>query len=155
MPEACHTCGLVARRDAGKAPAWDRIVRTPYWDLVHAFGTQVPGWLVLVLRRHAAAVAELTDEESAELGPLTVAASSALTAVVGCAKTYVAQFAEHRDHPHVHVHVIPRAPDLQADHLGPRVFDLMGGPAENWVPDSVMNDIADRLRRHARLAAFA
>lgn len=155
MPEVCHTCELVARRDAGEAPAWDRIVRTPHWDVVHAFGTRLPGWLVLVLRRHAAAVAELTGEESAELGPLTVAASCALGDVVGCAKTYIAQFAEHPNHPHVHVHVVPRSPDLQPECVGPRIFDLMGGDPESWVPESTMVGVADALREHPRLAPFA
>lgn len=58
---ACRTCELVQRRDAGGAPPWDQIVRTPTWDVAHAFGTTIEGWTVLVLRRHVASVAELTD----------------------------------------------------------------------------------------------
>ncbi|MDX2136516.1 MAG: hypothetical protein SF123_00350 [Chloroflexota bacterium] len=35
--------------------------------------------------------------------------TAALRTTTGCAKTYVAQFAEHLDHPHVHFHIIMRA----------------------------------------------
>jgi hypothetical protein len=51
---AVVTCELIARQDAGIAPPWDAILRTDYWDIVHAYNTSLPGWLVLVLRRHAA-----------------------------------------------------------------------------------------------------
>ncbi len=58
---ACRTCELIGRRDSGEAPPWDRIVRTLGWDVAHAYGTSVEGWMVLVVRRHITAVAELTD----------------------------------------------------------------------------------------------
>lgn len=126
----CQTCEFVARRDAGSAPAWDSIPRTASWDVVHAFGTSIEGWLVLALRRHATEVADLTDEEARALGPLILDASRALKAVTGCAKTYIAQFAEHPLHPHVHVHVIPRYADLGEDHRGPGIFGLLGLPED-------------------------
>jgi len=66
----CRTCELLERRDRGDAPDWDAIVRTEGWDVVHCDATSVYGWMVLVVRRHVAAVAELTDGEAAELGPL-------------------------------------------------------------------------------------
>jgi diadenosine tetraphosphate (Ap4A) HIT family hydrolase len=145
---SCTTCALVHRRDAGEAPPWDQIRRTPYWDVVHAYGTAVEGWLVLVVRRHVTAMADLTDDEAAELGPLITSASRALHATVGCAKTYVAQFAEHPDHPHVHVHVVPRAADLPAESRGPRVFGGLGVPEDQQVPEERRNEIAAALRRH-------
>jgi diadenosine tetraphosphate (Ap4A) HIT family hydrolase len=62
----CKTCELLARRDAGLAPVWDNIHRTRHWDVVHSFNTALPGWLVLVCRRHVEAVHNLTGEEAAE-----------------------------------------------------------------------------------------
>ena len=62
----CLTCDLVRRRDRGEAPPWDNIVRTAHWDIVHDYNTSLPGWLVLVARRHVAAIDELSDEEAAE-----------------------------------------------------------------------------------------
>ncbi len=140
------TCELVRRRDAGEAPPWDRILRTDSWDLAHAFGTAVEGWLVLVARRHITSLADMTEAGAAELGPLVKEASRALQQVLGCDKTYVAQFAEHPQHPHVHVHVIPRARDLPDQHQGPRVFDLIGVVEERCVSDARMNEIALRLQ---------
>ena len=144
----CRTCELVARRDSGQAPPWDRIVRTPGWDVAHAYGTAVEGWTVLALRRHVTAVADLTEDEASELGPLVTSVSRALHEAVGCEKTYVAQFAEHPQHPHVHVHVIPRDAGLPPEHRGPGVFTLAGVDDGRCVPEARMNEIAADVRRH-------
>jgi diadenosine tetraphosphate (Ap4A) HIT family hydrolase len=144
----CRTCDLLDRRDADEAPLWDSIVRYRNWDVVHASGTSLPGWLVLVVRRHVAAVADLTDAEAAELGPLVASTSRALAEVVGCEKTYVVQFAEAAEHRHVHVHVIPRMPDQAAELKGPRIFALLGVPAEDEVPEGRMDEIAREVRRY-------
>ena len=86
-----------------------------------------PGWLVLVPRRHTVALDDLTADEAADLGPLLRAVSSALRDVVRCRKTYVALFAEAEGFQHIHFHIIPRQPGLEADLRGPRVFGLLGG----------------------------
>ena len=96
----CKTCELTARRDAGMAPLWDCIHRTRFWDVVHSYDTALPGWLILVARRHIEAIDELTDEEAVELGILLRRVSLALKEVTGCLKTYVIQFAEMAEHPH-------------------------------------------------------
>jgi len=141
----CVTCSLIERRDAGDAPLWDRILRTQRWDVVHAFGTSLEGWLCLIVRRHITAVADLSDDEAAELGSLVKQVSAALQEVVDCDKTYVVQFAEHVNHPHVHFHVIPRPRDLADDHQGPRVFSLLGVPTEQEVPEARRDEIAAQL----------
>lgn len=145
-PANCHTCELTRRRDAGDCPEWDVIQRTRSWDVVHAYDTAVEGWLVLVLRRHIETIADLTAAEADDLGPLIRQTSRALHEVTGCAKTYVVQFAEHPMHPHVHVHVIPRAPDHPEGRRGPRVFDLLGVPEHERVTDDQMTVIARQLR---------
>lgn len=138
----CRTCELVARRDRGEAPPWDLIFRTGSWDLVHCYGTSVEGWLVLISKEHRTAIADLTDAESEELGPLLKRASSALHEAFGSVKTYVVQFAEHPMHPHVHFHVIPRQADHPDDLKGPRIFQRLGVPDDEAVPESRMNEIA-------------
>jgi diadenosine tetraphosphate (Ap4A) HIT family hydrolase len=105
---------------------------------VHAFGTSVPGWTVLVARRHITAVADMTDAEALELGPLIRSVSRALHKTIGCGKTYVVQFAEHPNHPHVHVHVIPRANDLPEQLWGPGIFRQLGVREDQSVPEPVM-----------------
>ena len=143
----CLTCDLVRRRDRGEAPPWDNIVRTAHWDIVHSYNTSLPGWLVLVARRHVAAIDELTDEEAAELGVLLRPVSAALRVATGCVKTYVVQFAEQAEHPHVHFHVIPRMADQPAERRGPAVFGYLGVPEAERVSDGVMNAIAGQVRR--------
>jgi diadenosine tetraphosphate (Ap4A) HIT family hydrolase len=142
----CQTCELIARRDAGIAPLWDCIYRTPYWDVVHSYNTALPGWLVLVVRRHIEAVDELTDEEAAELGILLRRVSLALKEITGCLKTYVIQFAEAAEHPHVHFHVIPRMADQPEDRRSTKIFGYLGVPEEERVSETTMNMIAARVR---------
>ena len=144
----CSTCELVRRRDRGEAPPWDEIWRTPSWDVVHCDGTAIEGWLVLACREHRSSLADLSDTEAAALGPLLKLVSAALHDVVGCEKTYAVQFAEHPEHPHVHVHVIARPPGLADALKGPRIFDRAGLPEDECVPVDRMNELA------AGIAAF-
>ena len=142
----CHTCQLIAARDAGDAPPWDSIHRTPHWDVVHGFHTSLPGWLVLVARRHVAAIDELTDEESAELGVLLRRSSVALREVTGCVKTYVMQFAEAEGHNHVHFHIVPRMANQPDDRRSTKIFGYLGVSEEERVAEERMNEIAWRTR---------
>jgi diadenosine tetraphosphate (Ap4A) HIT family hydrolase len=145
--KACKTCELIARRNAGVAPLWDCIHRTAYWDIVHSYNTALPGWLVLVARRHLEAVDELTNQEAIELGLLLQRVSLALKEITGCRKTYVIQFAEMAEHPHVHFHVVPRMPDQPEDRRGTGVFQYLGVSAEERVSEEVMNDLALKAQR--------
>ncbi len=143
----CQTCELIARRDAGIAPLWDCIHRTQYWDVVHSYNTALPGWLVLVARRHIEAIDELTDEEAAELGILLRRVSLALKEITGCLKTYVIQFAEAAEHPHVHFHVVPRMADQPEDRRSTKIFGYLGVPEEERVSEETMNAIAVSVRK--------
>jgi diadenosine tetraphosphate (Ap4A) HIT family hydrolase len=143
---ACRTCELTAARDSGDVEPWDLIRRFAYWDVVHAYDTSVMGWTVLVLRRHAVALAELDEDEAVELGRLIRGVSLAASSATRCAKTYVAQFAENPSHPHVHVHVIPRAADLSQDETGPRIFSQLGPPEDERLSQTAMNEAALSIR---------
>ena len=143
--QGCKTCELVSRRDSGDAPLWNNILRTPFWDVVHNYETSLSGWLVLVVRRHLSAIDELTEEEAVELGALLRRTSRALKEVVGCEKTYVIQFAEHPEHPHVHFHVVPRMADMSAEYRATGVFGYSGA-SEERVSEAAMNALAAQLR---------
>ena len=82
----CESCRLIRSRDAGTAPLWDSIYRTEFFDIVHALNTSLPGWIVIVLRRHAGAIDELTTDEASELGALLRKVSVSLKNIVGCKK---------------------------------------------------------------------
>jgi diadenosine tetraphosphate (Ap4A) HIT family hydrolase len=142
----CRTCWLLNRRDAGHAPDWDCILRTEAWDVVHCDNTSLLGWIVLVVRRHVAAIADLTDDEAAAMGPLVRDVSRALHEQLGCEKTYVVQFAEHPQHRHVHVHVVPRPHGLGDGEVGPGIFKFLGVDDASRVSEADMDTFAARLR---------
>ena len=142
----CKTCELTAKRDLGHAPLWDCIYRGQHWDVVHSYNSSLAGWLVLVARRHRAAVADLTPDEAVECGILLRQVSIALQKVIGCAKTYVIQFAEHPDHPHVHFHIVPRMSDQPADRRAMGIFAYLGVSEEERVSEVQMNEIAQQVR---------
>ncbi len=73
--------------------------------------------------------------------------SQALKRQTGCLKTYVAQFAEAPNHPHVHFHVMPRMPDQAADDIGIKIFRHLGVSLEQRVGEDQMTDFASVLRR--------
>jgi diadenosine tetraphosphate (Ap4A) HIT family hydrolase len=145
-PKQCKTCELIARRDTGTAPVWDNILRTPYWDVVHSYNTSLPGWLVLVARRHIEAIDALTEDEAVELGQLLRRVSIALREVTGCLKTYVMQFAEQAEHPHVHFHIVPRMADQPEDRRGGQVFGYLGVAEEERVPEETLTALAAQIQ---------
>jgi diadenosine tetraphosphate (Ap4A) HIT family hydrolase len=128
-------------------PFREQILVTEFWRLAHAFGTPIPGWLVLLPLRHVTSVSELNSGESAELGGLLAASSRAVEVVTRCRKTYLAMFAEKGGFAHVHFHLVPRAADLPPELRGPRVFELLGGPADEWVSDDEADRISGEIRR--------
>ena len=140
----CFSCRNDER--LAELPPRERVAADEHWRVAHAIGTSVPGWLVLLPRRHVTAIAELSDAEAAGLGTWQVRLSRALHAVVGCEKTYVAQFAEAAGFGHVHFHIIPRMAGLPQDRRGPQVFQQLGRGGDEAVPDRRMDEIASALR---------
>lgn len=117
----------------------------PGWRIAHCINCALPGWLVLLPRRHVTSIADLTAAEAVELGSLTVAASTALHEVTGCAKTYVMQFAEAEGFAHTHFHLVPRPTELPAERRGPAIFWYLDRPAAEHVPRATRDDLASRL----------
>jgi diadenosine tetraphosphate (Ap4A) HIT family hydrolase len=146
IADGCFTCEGNARID--ELAPHERISVDEHWRVAHAVGCALPGWLVLLPRRHVLAVAELTDAEAAGLGTWQVRLSRALHAVTGCAKTYVVQFAEAARFSHVHFHLIPRMADLLADRRGPKIFEFLTQPADHAVTRDQMNALAANLAQH-------
>lgn len=142
MPNECYVCGVNEMSDPPKS---ETVVVGQHWRAAHAFGTGLPGWLVVVPRRHVVALSELTLDEAAELGPLLVRLTAALREVVGCEKTYVALFAEAEGFAHVHFHVVPRMADLDPSLRGPKVFQLLGVSDDETLDTGSVDALCDRL----------
>jgi diadenosine tetraphosphate (Ap4A) HIT family hydrolase len=138
----CYACRNEARFH--ELPPRERIAADESWRVVHDFNSALPGWLVLLPRRHVTAIAELTDVEAATLGQWQVRLSRALHEVTGCAKTYVLQLAEREGFAHVHFHIVPRMPDQPADRRGPAVFGYLD--PERALPDAERDELALAIR---------
>jgi diadenosine tetraphosphate (Ap4A) HIT family hydrolase len=104
-----------------------------HFRVVHAFNSTLPGWMVIVSRRHVTSFGEFNSEESIALGALMTAVPRAVEKIVHAPKAYVAFFAEAPGFDHVHVHVIPRMSDLAVELRGTNVFELLHRPAEDQV----------------------
>lgn len=142
----CMTCDLTAKRHS--QPLCEPIYEDEdkHWRVTHAFNTSLPGWLVVILLRHVASFAELTDAEALSFGSLLHRVSRALQKATGAVKTYTILFAEHPEHPHVRFHVIPRMADLPEDKRGRWIFDYLGVPEAETVPLETRNALAARLQ---------
>jgi hypothetical protein len=62
------------------------------------------------------------------------AVAKTLASQTGCAKEYMAFFAEMPGFHHVHVHMIPRAGDLAPELRGGKVFAFLQARADEVVP---------------------
>ncbi len=140
----CYACSKEA--DFDDLPPRECAVYDQHWRVAHALNTAVPGWLVLLPRRHVAAVHDLTNAEASALGVWQVKLSRALRGVTGCAKTYVVQFAEAEGFAHVHFHIVPRMADLRPEHRGPAIFGLLRRPEQERVSADQADQIAHSLR---------
>ncbi|MFH9616859.1 HIT family protein [Streptomyces pratensis] len=143
-PPECYACDKEAQFDT--LPPRERVVHDRYWRVAHAFDTAVPGWLVLLPRRHVTAVHDLTDAEASSLGSWQVGLSRALREVTGCDKTYVVQFAEAEGFAHVHFHIVPRTADLPQERRGPGIFGLRRAPESERVTAEQADRTALALR---------
>lgn len=139
----CYTCAQEA--EAENLPPRESIVADDHWRVAHAIGTGLEGWLVLLPRRHITLVSELNDAEAESLGVWQVCLSRALHQVLGCQKTYIAQFAEAEGFAHVHFHVIPRPHGLVQELRGPGIFQMMRSAEHTPVSEQRMDQIALEL----------
>ncbi|GAB3938858.1 hypothetical protein GCM10027614_19820 [Micromonospora vulcania] len=62
----CYTCRNNELIDS--LPARELVAADEHWRCAHAFDSALPGWLILVPRRHVTSIADLTDAEAASLG---------------------------------------------------------------------------------------
>jgi diadenosine tetraphosphate (Ap4A) HIT family hydrolase len=139
----CFSCDQQA---AGSMPPREDVIHTDHWRVAHAFNSTLPGWLVVLPTRHIASFTELTPEAADELGGLVRRLSAALLVVTGCVKTYLMQFSEAEGFSHLHLHLVPRLPDLPEDARGPRVFTYLTDDRARWLTETERDAIAYSVR---------
>jgi len=101
------------------------IYKGAYWLVDHAYPTSHLGWLVIVLKRHAEALHELSREEFAELAEIQYKLAQVMRQDTRVEKEYMMCFSEAAGFKHIHVHFVPRPENLPAELKGPAVFALI------------------------------
>ena len=82
----------------------------------------VPGWMMMVARRHVAGPAQFDAREVASFGPTWCHLQARLLEVSGALRIYTAAMGE--SSPHFHGHLVPRHAMMPKDAKGWSVFDL-------------------------------
>jgi len=82
----------------------------------------VPGWMMMVSRRHVAGPAHFDDAEARAFGLALRHFERVLEQVTGALRVYTAAMGESA--PHFHAHMVPRTQTMPKDAKGWSVFDL-------------------------------
>jgi diadenosine tetraphosphate (Ap4A) HIT family hydrolase len=122
----CHDCRYNDQL-LEALPTRERVFNNGLWRVAHAFSSALPGWMVVIPRRHVLSLSELTASEATSLGPLLTALSTALERGLGARKAYLAFFAEAKGFAHLHLHVVPRSDDLLSEQ-GPHILHYLEQP---------------------------
>jgi diadenosine tetraphosphate (Ap4A) HIT family hydrolase len=140
----CYTCKSISgKRRISPGPT---IHESTYWVIEHAYPCGMKGWLVVVLKRHAEVLHELSSAEMAELGQLLEKTGRALHEALGCKKEYVALFAEGDHFNHVHFHVVARPVDMAPELKGPAVFKMLSVAEPEVVPPEEIKSFCEELQ---------
>ena len=117
MSLECVACQLTAGE---REPPGGRIFQTYHWVVEHGIGTLGVGTLILKPFRHIVALADMSDAEAAELGPLLRRATSILEALTGPDQVYACLWS-HADWTPGHIHFVlePASNALRSRYPGP------------------------------------
>lgn len=139
--DPCLACGIVA----GRLPTPGGVVWRAGGFTVHALAdpSPLPGWLVVTSDRHARALYDLTDEETAALGAVAARVMRAQRGALGAEHVYA--FAIGDVLRHFHLHLVPRYADTPARLRGRGCFEAR--------PEELLDEA--RLAAAARAVAAA
>ncbi len=140
----CYTCrSLSGERRISPGPT---IVEGRYWLIEHAYPTRLKGWLVIVLKRHAEALHEMTREEFVELGELQALAVRLLHDELDCAKEYAVCFAEAEHFQHIHFHIVARPRDLPDEFKGTKIYAMINITEAEALPREDIKTFCEMLK---------
>ena len=117
MSLECMACQLTAGE---RELAGGRIFQTDHWVVEHCVGTLGVGALILKPLRHIVALADMSDAEAAELGPLMQRASSIIRALTDADQVYACLWSHAEWRPgHIHFVLQPSWNALRSRYPGP------------------------------------
>jgi diadenosine tetraphosphate (Ap4A) HIT family hydrolase len=107
----------------------------------------VPGWMMMISRRHVAGPAHFDDAEARAFGLALRHFERVLEEVTGAQRIYTAAMGESA--PHFHAHMVPRTATMPKDARGWGVFDLerSAKAGEHAVDDGAVERVAAAYAR--------
>lgn len=117
-----------------------------YWLVEHAYPVKMVGWLVIVLKRHAEALHELTSDEFTELAQIQAEIIPLLHEELHSEKEYISCYAEMDHFRHIHLHVFAKPSDLPDELKGGRSFALLKTTAEDAIPAAEIITFCELLK---------
>jgi diadenosine tetraphosphate (Ap4A) HIT family hydrolase len=136
---ACAMCAHIAKEMPG---GW--LFEDERWVVGLLDGLEVPGWVVVILRRHAVGVGGLDESELTSFGPTMAKVSNAVYLATKAEKVYFASFGE--SFPHFHVLLMARPADVPVQHRGamfqPHIADYRDERAARQTADSLRKILA-------------
>ena len=127
----CWTCkSNTGEKQISPGPT---IFEGKYWFVEHAYPVKVIGWIVIVLKRHAEALHELTTEEFTELAQIQAKLIPLLHEELRCEKEYISCYAEMEHFRHIHIHVFAKPANLPDELRGGKSFALLKVSTEEAV----------------------
>ena len=132
----CSICAMVANEPAA---GWTYADES--WVAGVLPGLEVPGWIVLALRRHTVEAAPLSEWEASSLGVAISRLSAALVEVTDAERIYLQAYGERE--PHWHLLLAARGPEVVPEHRHVAFFTHR----EQYVDVEEAERNVDRLRR--------
>jgi diadenosine tetraphosphate (Ap4A) HIT family hydrolase len=114
----CGICRSLSGPDAQRPLYEDELWHVRHLGAPHG----LPGWMMLIAKRHVAGPAHFTDVEAANFGPVLRHLEKKLEEVTGALRIYTAALGE--SSPHFHCHMLPRYAKMPNDVKAWGAFDL-------------------------------
>src|SRR5262252_3503943 len=138
QPSSCGVC---------QSLAGPNLYEDELWVIRHAEPAGVPGWMLLISKRHVAGPAHFDDREAAVFGVALRHFERVLEQVTGALRIYTAAMGE--SHPNFHAHMVPRYAVMPRDAKAWSVFDLQRavGAGEVAIDRAEVERISEAYRR--------
>jgi diadenosine tetraphosphate (Ap4A) HIT family hydrolase len=124
-----------------------------FWLVEHAYPTTLPGWLVVVLKRHCEKLHELSRAEWLELADLQFQTVRSLNDLHHTEREFTCCFAETDGFKHIHFHAIPKPYNADSESVGTKVFHHLKIDHKNAIsPDEVSRicgEMALQMKKYA------
>ncbi len=108
-----------------------------------------------MLKRHAEALHELSQEEFIELAELQYKLTRLLFDELDCEKEYSICLAEAEHFHHIHFHSVPKPKDLPEEFKAIRIFAMLKIEEKDAVPSDEIRALCENLRTKFEQADYA